>query len=426
MRSFPVPFNEEARLKTAQQMPGLSGKNDEVFRRITNAAKLLLGCPRAQISVVEQAHLLYRAGDGRAGDGRAGDGRAGDEDVLSKMVRSETLCTHTIMSPVPLVFPDIRAEPQFMAHPMVRAGGLGVRFYMGIPLVLSQGFRVGSLCVFDTVPHDTPPQALIDAMVELGAAIIATLEHAPAQQIVPPSAEASANFLTLVGHELRTPLTVMQGALRLMEARSQDPVNMRLAQSAGRSSEHLGRLIEAILKYSNVQTGDLQLNEQQVTLAEILEEVHLAHAPGVDERGKRFDPPVCTVERPVRLDPDHVRICITSLLLNSILHGGDQMRLHAGYDAEGNIEISVFDTGTLDTHVALADLNKPFVVGGSLDVRGAGGGLGLGLPLTRKLVELHSGIFDVLAAADGTTARIRLPAWRGAAQAEIVTDRQAG
>lgn len=397
MRSFPVPFNEEARLKSAQNMPGLSGDNDEVFRRISNAAKHLLGCPKSQISVVEEAHLLYRSGEG---------------DFISKMVRAETICTHTIMSDHPVVYPDIQLEPRFVDHPMVAAGGLGVRFYVGIPLVLSSGFKVGSLCVFDMVPHARPSEDIIAAMSELGAAIIATLEHTPAQQVVEQPVEATANFLTLVGHELRTPLTVMQGALRLVEGRLDDPVNLRLVQSASRSTEHLGKLIDSILKFSNAQTGDLKLNALPVSLSDLLEEVHLAHGAGVIESGKRFDMPMCGVDLPVLLDADHIRICMTSLLLNSILHGGEEMQLSAGVDSDGNVEISVHDTGTLESHVELAELYKPFIVGGSLDERATRGGLGLGLPLTRKLVELHSGVFDVLADEHGTTARIRLPKWR--------------
>ncbi|WP_299415145.1 GAF domain-containing sensor histidine kinase [uncultured Sulfitobacter sp.] len=397
MRSFPVPFNEEARLKSTREMPGLSGQNDEVFRRISNAAKSLLGCPCAQISIVEEAHLLYRDGTG---------------DFLAEMVRAETLCTHTIMSDSPLIFPDLQQEVQFQGHPMVQAGGFGLRFYIGIPLMLSSGFKVGSLCVFDTEPHPHPSEGMIGAMIELGAAIIATLEQVPAQRVVTPPAEAASNFLTLVGHELRTPLTVMKGALSLMEGRLNDPVNLRLAQSATRSTEHLAKLIDTILRFSDAETGDLHLNAQPVTLCALMEEMHLAHSPGVDASGKRFDPPHCAVGRAVLMDPDHMRICITSLLLNSILHGGDEMRLWSEFDADGNVLVSVHDTGTLEAHVELAELYKPFVVGGSLDTRGAHGGLGLGLPLTRKLVELHSGAFEVLADAQGTTARIRLPKWR--------------
>ena len=98
--------------------------------------------------------------------------------------------------------------------------------------------------------------------------------------------------------------------------------------------------------------------------------------------------------------------------MTSVLHGGSEIALETFKDPEGNIEISVIDNGSFDDHVDLAELYKPFVVGGMMDHRSTKGGLGLGLPLTRKLIEMHGGDFEVHAEADQSRAVIRLPAWR--------------
>ena len=72
-----------------------------------------------------------------------------------------------------------------------------------------------------------------------------------------------------------------------------------------------------------------------MTLSVLLGELYGAHSAGVVETGKGFAPPVCDVHLPLTLDPDHMRICITSLLFNAILRGGDEIRPHVGVPDEG-------------------------------------------------------------------------------------------
>jgi len=116
--------------------------------------------------------------------------------------------------------------------------------------------------------------------------------------------------------------------------------------------------------------------------------------------------------------PDQVKMALNALVLNAINHGGNKITVGSRLDASGNIELSITDDGRLDENVELAGLYEPFVVGGDINNRDTRGGLGLGLPLTRKLVELHGGEFEVIAAEDQTSAIIRLPSWRAkAAQA---------
>lgn len=95
------------------------------------------------------------------------------------------------------------------------------------------------ICVIDTVPHVLPDAQKILIFRMLAQGVVAALEGAPAAPAVSAPPAASSAFLTLVGHELRMPLTVMRAALKLIEARMEDPVQGRLAQSALRSTEHL-------------------------------------------------------------------------------------------------------------------------------------------------------------------------------------------
>ena len=403
MKTYPVPFNEEARLKAARAAPGLTRENEPLFEALTDAARIALDCPIAHISVVEEDSQWYKCVVGVE---------------LDDMPKENSFCTHTIMSDAPMIVPDLSRDPRFHDHPMVREGGPQARFYAGVPLVLSSGYRFGSLCALDFVPHAAPTDKQMDMLASLGRAVIAALEKAPAKDAVPDDGTGYDNFVALVGHELRTPLTVSLGALAMLRARLVDGPEARLANSSHASTQHLSRLIESILQFSNAETGELRLNEEVTDLAALLFDINEMHQPIAQTSSKKVEGTTGATPLMVRVDPQQLRIAITSILLNAVQHGGDSISTTIRLDAGSNVEVLITDNGSLSDHVELDALYRPFVVGGDLDHRGTDtSGLGLGLPLTRKLVEMHGGAFEIHADAHSTTACIRLPAWRAAAAA---------
>lgn len=397
MRTYPLPFNEEARVSAVQNVPGLTKENQDVFDSLCHATAALLDCPIAHISVVEEDTQWYKSVVGIE---------------LSEMPKNNSFCTHTIMSDAPFIVTDLGSDPKFREHPMVREGGPQARFYAGVPLVLASGFRFGSLCALDLVPHEMPDEKLLKVLEHLGKSVVAALEKAPAEPAAQNTDQGQTTFLTLVGHELRTPLTIVNGGLRLLEHKLEDDTAKRLAKSSINSTEHLSKLIESILNFSNMATGELQLNEEATNLSELLQKLTEIHAPAIADGGKTLRMFESGIEQPVWLDPEHINICVTSILLNSALHGGDVIDLSCKIGEGDHIEILVIDDGHIDQHVDLAELYRPFVVGGDVDQRDTRGGLGLGLPMTRKLVELHGGEFEVRSNRTNTIACIRLPKWR--------------
>jgi len=398
MRTYPIPFNEEARLRSLFAVPGLTEENDAVFEAICEAARKLLDCPIAHISVVEDDTQWYKAVVGIE---------------LHRMPKDNSFCAHTIMSNEPLVVPDLSKDPRFKRHPMVVKGGPEARYYAGVPLVLSSGHRFGSLCGLDLVPHDAPSDQQMAILADLGRAVVAALEGVPPKPAVKTEDEsAKTTFITLIGHELRTPLTILRGSLQLLEATAESGVNPKLMRAAGKAVEHLMNLVEAVIAFSDASTGELRLNENRCELGDLFAEIAYLHLPGADGVLKSITLEEGSLTQQVFLDPNQIKVALNALALNAINHGGQDITVGAGQDAQGNIELWVADSGNLGEHVELAKLYEPFVVGGDIKHRDTRGGLGLGLPLTRKLVELHGGDFEVRSDPNCTTAIIRLPVWR--------------
>lgn len=398
MRTHPIPFNEEARLRAVFSVPGLGEENTAVFDAICEATRKLLDCPIAHISVVEDDTQWYKSVVGIE---------------LDRMPKDNSFCAHTIMSGEPMVVLDLSTDPRFEAHPMVAEGGPGARFYAGVPLIVSSGQRIGSLCGLDLVSHEAPSDQQIAILTDLGKAVVAALEGVPPTPVDQIDDEtAKSTFIVLVGHELRTPLTILFGSLQLLEATAESSANKSLLGSARKSAKHLIDLVGTIITYSDASTGELRLDEHVCNLEDLLGDTADLSLPGADGVLKSVSVADESLTVPVYIDSSQVRVALNALLLNAVNHGGQNITVGSRMDESGNIELLIIDDGRLDANVELAALYEPFVVGGDIKNRDTRGGLGLGLPLTRKLVELHGGAFEVMAADDHTSAVIRLPAWR--------------
>ena len=398
MRTYPIPFNEEARLRAIFSVPGLGEESTPVFDAICEATRKLLNCPIAHISVVEDDTQWYKSVVGIE---------------LDRMPKNNSFCAHTIMSGKPMIVPDLSVDPRFETHPMVADGGPGVRFYAGVPLILSSGQRFGSLCGLDLVPHEAPSDYQIAILEDLGKAVVAALEGVPSTPAnQKEDSVAKSTFIALVGHELRTPLTILSGSIKLLEATSENGANKSLLTSLRRSAEHLIELVETIINFSDASTGELQLNQQVYNLGGLLSETAGLSLPGTSGAIKSISLVDNSFSAPIYIDFNQIKMALNALVLNSINHGGATITIGSHLDVSGNVELLITDDGKLDDSLELSELYKPFVVGDNIENRGTRGGLGLGLPLTRKLVELHGGEFEVRATNDQTSAVIRLPAWR--------------
>jgi GAF domain-containing protein len=113
---------------------------------------------------------------------------------LPETSRDEAFCAHTILDTTPLVVNDASVDRRFAANPFVTAPG-GVRFYAGAPLVTSDGFGMGSICVIDDRPRDLSA-AQISALEALSRQVVRLMDFRKASTQL---AEALREVRTLEG-----------------------------------------------------------------------------------------------------------------------------------------------------------------------------------------------------------------------------------
>ena len=252
---------------------------------------------------------------------------------------------------------------------------------------------------------------LLEKTVDL--AHLRAVELEEAQRRAEDASAAKSRFLATMSHELRTPLNAIIGfAELLLLPRAAELDRARTAEYVADirdSGAHLLSLINDILDYSRLEADHLPLNEAQFDLAQFLMDClrlvrAQAEAGGV---GLAMPSPPAAA---VRADERRLRQCVVNLLANAIKFTppGGLITLKAAVTGS-DLAIVVADTGC---GIPAAQLERVFEAFHQVesDLNRATNGTGLGLPLSRKLVERHGGALDLLSDVGvGTQARITLP-----------------
>jgi diguanylate cyclase (GGDEF)-like protein/PAS domain S-box-containing protein len=152
--------DEPQRLARLYALAVLDTGAEPVFDAIARMAGEICGTPAAALGLVDDRRTWFKASIGCAS--------------VAEMPRGTSFCSHTIAGVGLFEVPDAAGDPRFAGNPLA-AGKAGIRFYAGVPLVLSCGTRVGTLCVMDRQPRRLDPvhAGLLHALARVAAEALA-------------------------------------------------------------------------------------------------------------------------------------------------------------------------------------------------------------------------------------------------------------
>lgn len=220
-------------------------------------------------------------------------------------------------------------------------------------------------------------------------------------------------FIAVLAHELRNPLAPVRSAVEIL--RQVGPTEPRLIHAReviDRQVTHMARLIDDLLDVSRIARGKLALQRERCDVAEIVRQTAGDYRSNLEATGLNldFEAPVT----PLWVDGDPVRLAqmVGNLLNNAgrFTNRGGRVQVHVARSGPW-VEVTVADTGVGIEPTLLSRLFDPFSQA-EQDLARTKGGLGLGLALTKGLVELHGGEITAESpgAGRGSTFRLRLPA----------------
>ena len=225
--------------------------------------------------------------------------------------------------------------------------------------------------------------------------------------------QAKSQFLAMMSHELRTPLNAIIGFSEIAVKEMFGPLSQRYrdyAKSVADSGTHLLGLINDVLDFSKIEAGHFDLDEQPVDVAAIVgEATHMLESQAA-AASVRLGTELADALPPVMADPRRLRQILLNLLSNAVKFtgAGGEVQVSAWSDESG-LWIAVSDTGIGMAEQDIPNALERFVQIDS-DLNRKHGGTGLGLPLSKRLVELHDGTLEIKSTLGvGTTVTVRLP-----------------
>ena len=208
---------------------------------------------------------------------------------------------------------------------------------------------------------------------------------------------AKSEFLSSMSHELRTPLSAILGFAQLMDSSSPlpTPSQKRSIDQILQAGWYLLELINEILDLALIESGKLSLSLEPISLTEVVRECQAMIEPQAQKRDIRMAFPQFEIPYFVNAERTRVKQVLINLLSNSIKYNtvGGAVVVDCTVSATDRIRISVKDTGEGLTPDKLAQLFQPFNRLGK--EAGVEEGTGIGLVVSKQLIELMNGVIGV-------------------------------
>lgn len=357
---------------------------------------------------VESAFVWLVEGDklvGAAGYGPGRDEFIGTEVPLNNR---ETLACQIIRERRPIYVNNIEDSSQVNRD---LAKMFNVHSILGVPLL--KGIRpIGSLIILDTESDERfGPEDLEIASV-LGSHVAVAVENARLYEQERQVAQMKDDFVAHVSHELRTPIHTLGGFIELLRSgrvRSADR-RQELLERATHDVERLTEQVNELLDAARIEAVGVQLRLEETDLAAVLEQTVdslrlMASDRGVDLRLNIRQAPLLISSETRRL-----RQIVRNLVENAIQYSQSGSEVWVGAEqADGVIEFTVADEGPGISEQAQERLFDRFYQVGN-QARREKGGVGLGLYITKTIIDAHEGRIEVDSrVGHGTTFRVTLP-----------------
>ncbi|SDH19378.1 PAS domain S-box-containing protein [Pseudomonas flavescens] len=265
----------------------------------------------------------------------------------------------------------------------------GSRFWASV-VITAQHDASGTLRGFSKVTRDITDRRAADIALR------------DAREEAENASQAKSEFLSRMSHELRTPLNAILGFAQLLDLESPRPQVTHIL----RAGQHLLTLINEVLDIARIEAGRLPMSPEAIDLHDVVQEAMTLISPLADEAGIRLRPlPPSTSPAGVMADRQRLIQVLLNLLSNAVKYNRPDGEVHLDIQLQGErLALAVNDSGA---GIAADDLERLFRPFERLGADQHSEGTGLGLALSRNLLQAMDGTLEVISVV-GTGSRFVL------------------
>jgi signal transduction histidine kinase/ActR/RegA family two-component response regulator len=387
------------RINAATDIPSVLGV-------VTEEARSLIGC-HLSVTTLTADHRPGQVVGRTSLSGEFARWRDYEFKVDEAGVNAEVIRSNR---PLRLTQSELEAHPGWAAsgqraddHPVMRG-------YLAAPLVGREGRNLGLVQLSAKYKGEfTGDDELI--LVQLAQTGSVAIENVRLYDQLRDADRRKDEFLAVLAHELRNPLAPIRNALQIIRLSDDREARGQARNLIERQLVQMVRLIDDLMDVSRISRNKLELRKERVDLARVVQSAVETSRPLIEQMG--HDLTVILPPRPVVIDADLTRLAqvFLNLLNNSAKYTEPGGRIRLTVERQGgDVAVSVQDTG-----IGIPADKLPTVFNLFSQVEGSlsrsQGGLGVGLSLVKRLVEMHDGSVEVKSEGlgKGSTFTVRLP-----------------
>lgn len=319
----------------------------------------------------------------------------------------------------PVITPDVTREPRWKDW-LWLARQYGYRACWSFPVEALTGKVVGTFAIYQEEPREPTPRDRELAMRLAQSAAIIISRHQEAEerahgaQALRLADRQKDEFLAMLAHELRNPLAPIANASELLSRMMTGHAEAQLANGMiKRQVTQMTRLVDDLLDVSRITQGRITLQRQPVDLARVVSQSVEMVEPRLHEKRHTLTVETTASDEPLYVEADMARLvqCLGNLLTNAVKYTDPGGAIRVWTRQEGSdAVIAISDNGSGISAELLPHVFDLFVQGERTLDR-AQGGLGIGLAVVKRLVEMHNGAISARSEGigHGSTFQIRLP-----------------